>query len=123
MLPRPRYSEMSGSAANRLAADRAACQGWGRTADATCLYQPAAALVLLTDVPTSTLLRNMGESSTVGNVGARSRVRGGLADGGEAALGPSGTETSSLPATLLVSDAVRDPKMLLRPRLDPSFSI
>ncbi len=101
-------------------------EGWllgCSTTGAMCLHQPAAALNPAIDVPNSTLLRNMGESSTVGNVGARSRVRGGLAAGGVAALGPSGTDTSSLPATLLVSDAVRDPKMLLRPRRDPSFSI
>ena len=63
----------------------------------------------------------MGESSTVANVGARSRLRAGLAFGEGAALGPSGTDTSSLPATLLVSDCVLDPKMLLKAATRPQL--
>ena len=69
-----------------------------------------------------TLLRNMGESSTVEKAGAKSRIRGGLTDGEDAA-GTSGTDISSFPATLLVSDAVRDPKMLPKPRRDPIPSV
>ena len=65
-----------------------------------------------------TLLRKCGESSTVLKAGAKSRDRGGLTDGDAAPLA-SGAATSSLPATLLVSDAVRDPKMLPRPRREP----
>lgn len=70
----------------------------------------------------NTLLRNIGESSTVEKAGAKSRVRGGL-EFGEDAGAPSGTETSSFPATLLVSDAVREPKMLPKPRRDPMLSV
>ena len=52
------------------------------------------------------------------NAGAKSRNRGGLIGGGVVPPA-SGAGTSSLPATLLASDSVRDPKMLLRPRRDP----